>query len=227
MILDGTLDRRLVVLVGAGGHARVCIDALRDCSNTTIVGVVSRDRQTVANLGVEIIGTDDELAAVMRAVEATHAFVAIGDNALRGTLVRLCHAESIPLVTAISRAATLSPSAAIGAGSLLCAGAIVNAGASLDDGVILNTNASIDHDCVVGFAVHLAPASTLAGGVVIEEQVLVGMGARVLPGIRIGARAIVGAGAVVTRDVPPDTTVVGIPARIVQTNLPTSRAGHS
>lgn len=45
----------------------------------------------------------------------------------------------------------------------------------------------------------------------------VGAGAVVLPGVTIGARAMVGAGAVVTRDVPPATLVVGNPARFVRT----------
>ena len=48
---------------------------------------------------------------------------------------------------------------------------------------------------------------------VVERGASLGSGAVILGGIRIGARAIIGAGAVVTRDVPPDATVVGSPAR--------------
>jgi acetyltransferase-like isoleucine patch superfamily enzyme len=44
--------------------------------------------------------------------------------------------------------------------------------------------------------------------------VYIGAGATILPGVRIGKAAIVGAGAVVTRDVDPATTVVGIPAKV-------------
>lgn len=47
----------------------------------------------------------------------------------------------------------------------------------------------------------------------IEDDVIVGCGARVLGPIRIGARSIIGANAVVLSDVPPDTVVSGIPAR--------------
>jgi acetyltransferase-like isoleucine patch superfamily enzyme len=50
----------------------------------------------------------------------------------------------------------------------------------------------------------------------IERGAAVGVGAQLLPGTRIGADAIVGAGAVVTRDVPPGTVVMGIPAQVVR-----------
>ncbi len=49
--------------------------------------------------------------------------------------------------------------------------------------------------------------------VAIEDGADVGAGSLILPGVRIGAGAIVGGGAVVTRDVAPGTTVVGNPAR--------------
>jgi acetyltransferase-like isoleucine patch superfamily enzyme len=45
----------------------------------------------------------------------------------------------------------------------------------------------------------------------------IGAGAVILPGVTIGERAMVGAGAVVTKDVPPDVVVVGNPARVIRT----------
>jgi len=53
------------------------------------------------------------------------------------------------------------------------------------------------------------------GPVVVEQDVWVGANATILPGTRIGQGSIVGAGAVVTRDVPPGKLVIGIPARVV------------
>ena len=56
----------------------------------------------------------------------------------------------------------------------------------------------------------------VAKPVVIEDNVWLGGGAILLPGVRIGRNAVVGAGAVVTRDVPADTVVVGNPARVIR-----------
>ncbi|RZS58197.1 transferase family hexapeptide repeat protein [Sphaerotilus mobilis] len=55
--------------------------------------------------------------------------------------------------------------------------------------------------------------------VVIEENVFLGAGVRVLKGVRIGRNTVVGAGSVVTRDLPSDVVAAGVPARVI-TNLP-------
>jgi maltose O-acetyltransferase len=52
--------------------------------------------------------------------------------------------------------------------------------------------------------------------IVIEDDVWIGAGAVILPGITLGHGAVVGAGAVVTKDVPPYSIVVGNPARILK-----------
>ncbi len=56
-----------------------------------------------------------------------------------------------------------------------------------------------------------------AAPIVIADNVWLGGGAIVLGGVSIGANSVVGAGAVVTRDVPANTVVVGSPARVVRT----------
>jgi UDP-perosamine 4-acetyltransferase len=199
------------VVIGAGGHARVCLDALRADPAVEVVGCLSRDLTAVDGLGIAVIGRDDDPAA-WRAVGATHAFVAIGDNAARAVAAQRCLDDGLDLVVARGAGSIVSPSATLGPGTLLAPGAIVNAATRLGRGVIVNTGASVDHDNDIGDFVHVAPGAVLGGGVTVGAGALVGLGSRLLPGITVGARAVIGAGAVVTRDVPSGTTVVGVPA---------------
>lgn len=203
------------MVIGASGHARVCIEAFTDDPHCFVVGCVARNGAGVAGLPVQILGSDEDFARIMKEVDATHVFVAIGDNAVRAHFVDRCFDLGIALDVAISRGAFVSPSATVGAGTFVGPGAVITARASVGTAVIVNTGASIDHDCVVENGAHLAPASVLAGDVHIGRQALIGMGARILPGISVGDRAIVGAGAVVTRTVAPDTTVIGVPAHVM------------
>lgn len=59
--------------------------------------------------------------------------------------------------------------------------------------------------------------TTYASPVTIGKNVWIGSGATILPGVTIGDRAVVAAGAVVTKDVPEGTVVAGVPAKVVKT----------
>ena len=208
-----TLSNRRVLLIGAGGHARVCLEALLDMDDTDVVGAVSADGSGIAGLGVPLLGMQSDLEKITQSHGVTAVCVAIGDNSIRQTISTIV-AESGGTVThVVSRFAMLSSSASLGDGVQLLAGSVVNAACDIGAGTIVNTNASIDHDCHVGEFVHVAPGVAIGGDVTIGELAFIGLGARVLPGLTIGAGATVGAGAVVIADVPPGATVVGVPAR--------------
>ena len=211
---DGWVATVRVLMVGAGGHARVCLEALHD-SGHEVIGCVSRDGASVVGLPCPNLGADDDLAAAAASGRATHAFVAIGDNAARAAAAARCLEAGLPLVNAVSRFAMVSADATLGDGVAVFAGAVLNAHTAVADGAIINTRASVDHDGSVGAFAHVSVGVGLAGGVTVGDRALLGIGAVVLPGCTVGSGAVVGAGAVVIRDVPPGVTVIGVPARSV------------
>ena len=205
-----TVPRTL--LIGAGGHARVCLEALQDSGDLEMIGALSRDGVGLDGLGVPMLGRDADLAQVCASHRATAVFVAIGDNAVRRSMEERCVEAGLELVIAISRFAMVSRSAVIAPGAALLPGAVVNAATIVGRGTIVNTNASVDHDGRIGEDAHVAPGVAIGGGVTIGDLAMIGTGARILPGITVGEAAVVGAGAVVRRDVPAGVTVVGVPA---------------
>ncbi len=60
----------------------------------------------------------------------------------------------------------------------------------------------------------------IKGKIVIKKDAWIGTGAIILPNVSVGERSIVGAGAVVTTDVPPDTVVAGVPAKPLRKVVP-------
>ena len=102
--------------------------------------------------------------------------------------------------------------------AILNIGAVVGQGTMIDMGAVLGGRATGGKNCHVGAGAVLAgviePAS--ATPVVIEDDVLIGANAVILEGVRVGRGAVVAAGAVVIADVPPETVVAGVPARVIK-----------
>ncbi len=208
---------RSIVIWGAGGHANVVIDAVR-CAGQYQVEALVDDVGAVAAPeahGIRIVRNLDQLRRI-RADGVDRLHVAIGACAARARIAEQAQALGFALVELRHPAAIVSPRAEVAAGAFLAAGSIVGPSARVGTGVIVNTRASVDHDCEVYAWSHIAPGATLGGRVVVGRETWIGIGACVREGIRIGARVMVGAGAVVLRDIPDETVAYGVPARAIR-----------
>ncbi|HYE72287.1 MAG TPA: acetyltransferase [Blastocatellia bacterium] len=208
-----------VVIIGAGGHAQVVADALLRAREAGIVkaqpiGFLDDNTQLTGKeiLGMSVIGS----IKLLKEVEHNAVVVAIGDNATRELISNQLQSTGERLLTVRHPSATIAPDVKIGDGVMISAGVIINTGSVIGDNVILNTGCTIDHHNQIGSYVHVAPGVHLAGEVAIGEGTLVGIGATVLPQRRIGARCIIGGGAVVTCNLDDGQLAVGIPARVIK-----------
>ena len=190
------------------------MEILRENREWVICGLLSDDVPGTRILEVAVLGGDVELARLANE-GISHAFVAIGDNAVRLRVTGVARAAGLQLCNAVSSRAAVSPSARLGSGVAIMAGAVVNAEAVIEDGAIINTGATVDHDCHIGPFAHLGPGTNLAGRVTVGAGAFLGVGCRVIPGVSIGEWSTVGAGAVVTINLPCRVKAVGIPARVL------------
>ena len=124
----------------------------------------------------------------------------------------------------VDKTADVSPEAFVGRGTMVWNWTKVREGARIGEDVVIGQHCYIDHDVVIGDrcgVMHNVSIGTNmgAGAPVIGDDVFIGTGATLLGPITVGANAKIGAGAFIhMRDVPPNSTVVGGPARIVKRN---------
>lgn len=146
------------------------------------------------------------------------AFIAIGGphGHARLDILELLLQHGVRLPSAIHPQAFVAHNAELGRGCQVLALAAVCAEVTMGDVCIINTGASVDHECELGHGVHIAPHGTITGCVKMEDHVFVGAGAVVLPHLHIGKNSIVGAGSVVTKNVPDGVIVYGNPAKVIR-----------
>lgn len=202
--------KRLAIL-GASGHGKVVADIAELTGWDEVVFFDDAWPALKNNSVWSVIGNTDKLLSAL--YEFSGVFVAIGNNDIRLSKLKLLRELNVPLPSIIHPSAIVSRYAKINEGCVICAGVVVNADTNIGFGSILNTACSVDHDCVLNEAVHVSPGVRLAGGTHVGQCAWIGIGAVVRQLITIGAYSVVGAGAAVVKNVPENTTVVGVPAQ--------------
>lgn len=204
--------RSEIVIIGAGGHARVIADILR-CRGERLLGYLD-DKDASAFPDLPMLG---KLADIGRFAE--HRFIiGIGHNATRRAIA-LQHPE-LTYYTAIHPSAVIASDVRIGEGCAVMANAVINTGSVLLEHCIVNTAATLDHDNELAAYVHISPGAHLSGTVTVGEETWLGTGALVCNNVNLCGGCMIGAGAVVTRDITEPGTYVGVPARLLKRILP-------
>ncbi len=210
---------RKVLLLGAGGHAKVVIDILEQEGKWQIEGLVdnSLNSKENKNLGYPIIGRDEDLPTLF-AESIKNAIVAVGStdaegNAKRENLFQLLKDNDFNLINAIHEHAVISSRTELGSGITFAANSCINPGSNIGNNVIVNTGAIVEHDCDIKGHVHIAPGAKLAGDVTVGTRSYIGLGANIIQGVNVGEGSTVGSGAVVIDDVPAGSIVAGVPAK--------------
>lgn len=195
-----------IVVFGSGGQARVVAEIILNNKNLQLLGFIDpftkNKQEKIFNLPIR-----DSFA------EAQGFVIGVGDNQRRaqrfGQMIKL----GLKPLTVIHPTANIAKEVAIGKGTVIAMGATIATGAKIGNNVIINTGAIVEHENVIEDNVHIAPGAALAGRVKVKSGAFIGLRALVREYLTVGKNAVVGAGAVVIKDVPDNVTVVGIPAR--------------
>jgi len=193
------MNKPKIILVGAGGHCRSCIDVVEQEGRFEIAGIVDREMDLVSEvLGYPVIATDEELPGLHS--EYSYALVTVGQvksSEARCRLFNLLKGAGYELPFIISPLAHVSPHAELGEGTIAMHGSIVNTAARVGRSCILNSRSLVEHDAEVGDFVHISTGAIVNGGSRVGSHSFIGSGAVVVHGITLPEYSFIRAGQLV------------------------------
>ncbi len=200
-------SQETILLLGAGGHARACIDVIEQEGRFQVAGLVGLPEEVGREvLGYPVLGSDDDLPALLGQYSA--GIVVIGQIKTpvpRMTQFAHLRAYGLCVPVMVSPRAYVSRHASVGDGSFVLHGAVINASASVGENCIVNSLSLIEHDVLIEDHCHIATGARINSGVRIGEGSFIGSGSLIRQGVAIGRNCIIGMGQVVLKDCPDGT----------------------
>ena len=203
-----------LLILGAGVHAGEMVEIVERVNRVkktwNLLGFIATDEKQVGTTlnGLPVLGTKDVMTQYPKAFF-------VPDNNWPRT-------ETVPtdrLISLLDPSVFVSRTARIGKGCVFYPGCYIGLNATIGDYVFCLGNCVINHDDVIENRSVLATSVTLAGFVKVEPDCYLGQACTIRQYLTIGRHSLIGMGAVVVKNVEPDSVMAGNPARKIKSNL--------
>ncbi|MGZ3901557.1 MAG: PglD-related sugar-binding protein [Bacteroidia bacterium] len=168
------MKAKQIVIVGAGGHAKVVTEIISLASAWHIAAYVDEYANMNLFLDKPVFRNIQEFKKQFP--QTNQAFVAIGNNDIREKWHKILNKEGYHLPWFQHSSSVISPSAQIGGGTLISSHVSLGPDCKIAEGVIINCGAQLDHDTTVGAFSHIRQCAVICGGATVESNVNIGPG---------------------------------------------------
>lgn len=208
-----------MLIIGAKGFAKEVLEIFQQLGATENVAFYDDVSHDIGDYLFDVfpILKDEEAVKYFFLKNGNQFTIGIGNPILRYELYEKFSQLGGEYVSSISPFAQIgSYDVIIGQGSNVLVNSVFSNSVILGKGCIVYYNVLITHDCVIGDFVELSPGVTLLGHVQVGAFTQIGANTTILPKVKVGKNVIVGAGSVITKNIPDNCLVLGVPGRIIK-----------
>jgi sugar O-acyltransferase (sialic acid O-acetyltransferase NeuD family) len=206
-----------LVIFGASGFGREVAWLVERINNISpewnLLGFMDDDdsiQGTYIN-GYKVLGKTEDV----KRYTDSYFVCAIGSSKVRESIINNLKQinPNIKFGILIDPSVEISNTVIVGEGSILCAHTIATVNITIGKHVIINLDCTIGHDAIINDFATIYPSVNISGTTCIGYCSELGTGTQIIQGKKIGDYSIVGAGAVIIKDMPDNCTIVGVPAK--------------
>lgn len=210
-----------IVILGAGETAREVLDVFEACNKAgqkyDVLGYIIEPQRDFSETVVNDKPVLGDISWLVERRDEVYAICAVGDPGLRLRIVRQAQKLGVCFCSIVHPSAVLTRWVTMGEGVVITAGCILTNRVHIGNHVYLNLGCTVGHDAVLDDFVTLSPGVHVSGRVTLATGAYVGTGASIIAGIHVGEWSIIGVGSAIIKNVPPNTTVFGVPGKIITT----------
>lgn len=205
-----TQSNKNLIIIGSGSLGVMVLDAALEMEEFNSIAFLDdgKEKDTIVH-GYKVLGGINLLDEME--VSELVFIIAIANNKIRK---EIAEKYDLNYVNIIHPKTSISRFSVIGSGNIILPNTSIDPETVVKNHVIINKNNSLGHNVEMKDYTQASPGCKLGG--TIGEGTFIGLGGTVLPEIKVGEFATIGAGAVVTKDLPDYVTAVGVPAKIIK-----------
>jgi len=210
------MNKKNLYIIGAGSYGEAILELTYNCG-FKVTGFYddNEKKKGMTILGVPVLGTANDL--FKQQIDNKYFAVAIGNNNIRRDILEKIRLKGGNTPSLIHSSAGISPYAEIGRGVYIHPKSVIWTRVIIEDDCIISPLSLIAHHSVMKRGSFVSSSSAIGANIIIEENAFIGIGSTIMTGVKkIGKNSIVGAGSVVIKNVPSNSVVAGVPAKIIK-----------